>query len=155
MEKSPTYTGKNHFIIVGWNERVRSILAHFSDSSVPNKIVLIDSTLNVNPMLSEYIYFIKGNPTHSQTLVKANIKHATKILVTADPHRPEEQADMHSLLTLLTIKGQNPSIYSIVEILTSEQVVNAKHLRADKIIQRNQSIGRLMYDRLFDKRKTC
>jgi voltage-gated potassium channel len=146
------YKGNNHFIIIGWNERVRTLFTYLEESLFLNEIVLIDNTLETPSVLSQYVYFIKGDPTDSQTLVKANIKYATTILITANAHQPEEEADLQSLISLIASKGQNPSIYSVVEILTSKQIVNARHAGADQIIHRSLPISRLMYDKLFSKK---
>ena len=41
-----------------------------------------------------------------------------KVLITADQHKTEEYADMNTIVTLVALQGLNPSIYSIVELLT-------------------------------------
>ena len=43
---------------------------------------------------------------------------AQKVLITADQHKTEEYADMNTIVTLVALQGLNPSIYSIVELLT-------------------------------------
>ena len=59
------------------------------------------------------------------------------MIITADQNKDEYQADMNTILTLLAVKGLNPQIESIVEILTYEQIANAKRAGADEIIQTN------------------
>ena len=59
------------------------------------------------------------------------------MIITADTNSGELQADMNSILTLLTVKGLNPDVETIVEILTNEQMANAKRAGADEIIQTN------------------
>lgn len=114
-------------------------------------MVLIDSTLEETHLLPDQIYFIKGDPQDLETLVKANIQQAEKVLITADPDQTEEHADINSILSLIACKGIKPSIYSVVEILTSKQIVNARHAGADQIIHRSLPISHLMYDKLFSK----
>lgn len=145
------YIGNNHFVIIGWNERVKNLLSCFGESLSLTKIVLIDSTLEETHLLPDHIYFIKGDPKDLETLVKANIQHAKKILITADPDQTEEHADINSILSLIACKGIKPSIYSIVEILTSKHSINAKHAGADYIIYRSLPISNRMYDKLFSK----
>ncbi|KRF53871.1 hypothetical protein COJ01_28280 [Priestia megaterium] len=145
------YKGNNHFVIIGWNERVKNLLSYLDDSLFLNKMVLIDNTLEETHLLPDHIYFIKGDPQDTETLVKANIKHATTLLITADPDQLEEEADLNSILSLIANRGQNPSIYSIVEILTPKHSVNAKHAGADQIIHRSLPIGNLMYDKMFNE----
>ena len=79
----------------------------------------------------------KDAPNLDKVLIKANIATAKKIIITADQNKDEHQADMNTILTLLAVKGLNPQIESIVEILTYEQIANAKRAGADEIIQTN------------------
>ncbi|MDF2052798.1 NAD-binding protein [Priestia megaterium] len=134
------YIGNNHLVIIGWNERVKNLLSCFGESLSLTKIVLIDSTLEETHLLPDHIYFIKGDPQDPE-----------KILITADPDQAEEHADINSILSLIACKGIKPSIYSIVEILTSKHRVNAKHAGADQIIYRSLPISHLMCDKLFSK----
>lgn len=145
------YIGNNHLVIIGWNERVKNFLFCFGESLSLTKMVLIDSTLEETHLLPDQIYFIKGDPQDPETLVKANIQQAEKVLITADPDQTEEHADINSILSLIACKGINPSIYSVVEILTSKQIVNARHAGADQIIHRSLPISHVMYDKLFSK----
>lgn len=145
------YIGNNHFVIIGWNERVKNFLFCFGEPLSLTKMVLIDSTLEETHLLPDQIYFIKGDPQDPETLVKANIQQAEKVLITADPDQTEEHADINSILSLIACKGIKPSIYSVVEILTSKQIVNARHAGADQIIHRSLPISHLMYDKLFSK----
>jgi voltage-gated potassium channel len=59
------------------------------------------------------------------------------VLITADQNKDELHADMNTVLTLLAIKGLNPDVHCVVEILTAEQLANAKRAGADEIIQSN------------------
>ncbi|MBQ4869402.1 NAD-binding protein [Priestia megaterium] len=145
------YIGNNHFVIIGWNERVKNLLSCFGEFLSLTKMVLIDSTLEETHLLPDHLYFIKGDPQDPETLVKANIQQAEKVLITADPDQKEEHADINSILSLIACKGMKPSIYSVVEILTSKQIVNARHAGADQIIHRSLPISHLMYDKLFSK----
>ncbi|HWO95204.1 MAG TPA: potassium channel family protein [Bacillus sp. (in: firmicutes)] len=143
------YSRKGHIIIIGWNERVRTILHHYANEEIKEEIVLIDESLKEKPLISPGLYFIKGNPTHAPTLRKANMSEASKILITADQFKSEEYADMQTILTLVAIRGISPSIYTIAEILTYDQKENARHAGADKIICTNHLTGETMYKQLF------
>ena len=83
------------------------------------------------------VHFIQGRPNLDKVLIKANIATAKKVIITADQNKDEHQADMNTILTLLAVKGLNPQIESIVEILTYEQIANANRAGADEIIQTN------------------
>lgn len=132
------YRGSGHMAIVGWNERSREIISKLNDSGSPIEIVLIDETLEENPTESRYVHFIQGKPHVDETILKGNVPKAEMVLITSDHSHEELLADMNSILTLLTIKGLCPDVKCIVEILTPEQVVNAKRAGADQILQSNK-----------------
>ncbi|WP_458412065.1 potassium channel family protein [Schinkia sp. CFF1] len=135
QEGSAAYKGIEHMIIVGWNEKARNTIRHLLLINPNIHIVLIDDSLNENPMTNRNVYFVKGNSTKDETLKRANIEKAGTVLITADQHLDEHEADMHSILTLLAIKGLNPLIYCLVEILTHEQVNNAYRAGADELVE--------------------
>ncbi|HHW38487.1 MAG TPA: potassium channel protein [Bacillales bacterium] len=134
-EGSAAYKGKEHLIVVGWNERSKNTIQHLHFINPTLHIVLIDDSLTENPLADRNVYFIKGNTTKDETLKQANIEKAGTVLITADQNMNEHAADMQSILTLLAIKGLNPLIYCIVEILTQEQVNNARRAGADELIE--------------------
>jgi voltage-gated potassium channel len=136
---------KHHFIIVGWNERSREIIKSYVAVHPNHSIVLIDSTLKESPFTNgANVLFVRGSGASDSTLLKANIKEADLILLTADPTRTEYNADMHTILSIVAIKGIAPNIYCIAEILTSEQIINAKRAGADEVIQSNKLISSMM-----------
>ncbi|WP_338449255.1 potassium channel family protein [Niallia oryzisoli] len=138
LEGKAAFKGSDHYIIIGWNERTREIIHSLINKKNPVTIALIDETLKEHPVSSfRNVYFVQGRPNQDQVLHKANISMAKKVIITADPAKDELQADMHTILTLLAVKGLSPHIETIVEILTNEQIANANRAGADEIIQTN------------------
>ncbi|WIY60841.1 potassium channel protein [Bacillus arachidis] len=127
-----------HMIIVGWNERAKQVVSQMHVLEPKLDIVLIDETLSLLPKSFHHLEFIKGCPHHDQTLLKANVRTAQTILITADKEKNENLADTQSILNILTAKGLNPNIHCIAEILTSEQVQNASRAGATEIIEGNK-----------------
>lgn len=148
LEGKTKFKGKNHFIIVGWNERSREIIQKLIKSDILCSIVLIDGTLQSNPLSDYHVHFIQGRANVDEVLIKANIYEANKVLITADQHKDELQADMNTILTLLAIKGLNPNVPCTVEILTTEQVANAKRAGADEVVQSNMITSSVMMNGL-------
>lgn len=151
LEGNVMFKGKEHFVVVGWNERSRTILNKMLKKSSLGTIVLIDETLESNPYSNYHIHFIKGRASKDEILMKANIGEAKKVLITADQNKDELQADMNTILALLAIKGLNPTIPCMVEILTEEQAVNAKRAGADEVIQSNIISASVMLNCLHSK----
>ncbi|WP_160722340.1 potassium channel family protein [Bacillus sp. USDA818B3_A] len=145
------FKGEGHIIIIGWNERSKELIHKLTNANNQQMIVLIDETLNTNPVKSRFVHFIQGKGHVDDTIIKSDIQHAEKVLITADRGNDELQADMNSILTLLTIKGICAQVKCIIEILTAEQVVNAKRAGADEVIQSNKLTSVFMINSLHSK----
>ncbi|MGO4888999.1 potassium channel family protein [Anaerobacillus sp. MEB173] len=125
----------NHTIVVGWNERAKNTIIHLHQLHPDLQIVLIDESVQERPIDIKNVHFIRGNPTEDVTLQRANVRQAKTVLITADQRKSETEADTKSIIVLLAIKGLNPLIYSIVELLTPEQLKNCRRAGADEILQ--------------------
>ncbi|WP_433744011.1 potassium channel family protein [Falsibacillus pallidus] len=143
------YIGKKQTLIIGWNERSRDVINQLIQLKNEAQIVLIDDSLTENPFPGMHVHFIKGKPFYDHVLTKANAKSAELLLVTADQNTPEYQADMNTILTLIAVKGINPEVHSIVEILTAEHVLNAERAGADEIIQTNKQTSYVMMNSIL------
>jgi voltage-gated potassium channel len=151
VEGRAYFKGEDHIIIIGWNERSREIIYTLCRQPHPVPINLIDETLEKNPISYRNVHFIKGRPNQDEVLKRANIAKAKKVIITADANKGELHADMHSILTLLAVKGLNPQVQCIVEILTEEQVANASRAGADEIIQTNILTSFVMLESIFSQ----
>lgn len=148
IEGKVDFKGKKHIVLIGWNERTRELLQSLSNGLKYYHITLIDETLKSHPLPAKNVHFIQGRPHLDETLKKANILEAEKVIITADQSKDELQADMGTILTLIAIKGLNPQIQCIVEILTADQVANAQRAGANEIIQTNNIISFIMLNSL-------
>ncbi|OIJ13806.1 hypothetical protein BKP35_08480 [Anaerobacillus arseniciselenatis] len=124
-----------HFIIIGWNERSKNMIIHLQKLNPLLEIVLIDQTLKQCPLKNHQMHFIRGNPLQDDTLHRANIEKAHTAVITANLHGQEAESDAKSIITLLALKGLNPNLYTVVEILTPEQKNNCERAGADEIIE--------------------
>jgi len=141
-----------HFIVIGWNERTREMIEHIHHRNPNRPIVLIDSTLEKNPFERERnVYFLHGNAFSEEILKKANVKKADAVLITADAGKAEIDADMQTVLTIVAIKGLAPNTYCIAEILTKDQIVNAKRAGVDEVIPTNKFTSSLMLQSMTSK----
>ncbi|RSL31893.1 potassium channel protein [Salibacterium salarium] len=139
----------DHYIIVNWNERSRQFIEQIQRAYPTRSVILIDDTLSDSPFYnSNSLQFIKGNPSFQETLKQANIRKARALVITAGLEETEQSADAQSILTLLTAKHYCDDIYIAVELLTSEQLPNARHAGADEIIASNIISSLLMTESL-------
>lgn len=130
-----SFKKKGHYVVIGWNERAKNMILHLLQLNDRLDIVLIDQTMKQSPLNNNMLHFIRGNPLEDRTLKRANIEKATTVIITANLHGHEAEADSKSIITLLAIKGLNPNIYSVVEILTPEQKNNCLRAGADEIVE--------------------
>ncbi|WP_170289411.1 potassium channel family protein [Metabacillus lacus] len=132
-----TFKQKEHIIIVGWSQKTLEMIQTIRKLKPYKQIVLIDQTLEEAPLI-ENVYFVSGNPIEDEVLLKANISLADSVIITANQHKSEMDADMLSIMVLLAVKGLNAGIYVIIEVLTEQQSQNAKRAGADEIIKTYQ-----------------
>ncbi|WP_010176039.1 potassium channel family protein [Bacillus coahuilensis] len=149
LEGRRHFHGKKHVIIIGWNERAKELIDHLSSLDKSTIIMLVDATLERNPYNDHHIHFVRGVPYIDETLRKANIREADIAVITSDQNKNEIHADMSSVLTLLSIKGLNPNLYCVVEILTEQQVVNAKRAGADEVVQTNKQTSYVLLNSII------
>ena len=151
FEGKNMYKSKNHFIIVGWNERARNTIYAIMESKETYEIVLIDNSLKSNPLYKEGVHFIQGRPSEDHIWMKANIEQAQIVLITADANLKESEADRNTILSILSARGLNEKVLIHAEILTSEQSANAKRAGADHIIQTSNLAANEMVNCLYNK----
>ncbi|MFZ4450796.1 potassium channel family protein [Salibacterium aidingense] len=139
----------DHYIIVNWNERSRQFIDQIQRAYPERPILLIDNTLTESPFYNnKNLQFVKGNPTFQDVLKQSNIRNARAFIITAEVEGSEQTSDAQSILTLLTAKHYCEEVYTAVEILTSEQLPNARHAGADEIIASNMISSLLMTESL-------
>lgn len=143
------FNGVGHVIIVGWNERSRGIIEELHERNQRLQIVLIDESLIEHPLPLTNIHFIHGKATTDTVLLRANIGHADRVLITADLRQNEFQTDMFSILTLLAIKGLKKDLFCLVEILTVDQRENAWRAGADGLIETNRFASDYMLKKIM------
>ncbi|GAE36721.1 potassium channel family protein [Halalkalibacter akibai] len=148
-EGGVAFIGEGHVIIIGWNERSRHAIATIHEEKPQLKIVLIDDTLVELPKMYKGIHFVKGNSSEDSILKQANIGLASSVLITANQQGNEFNADARSVLTTLAIKAQNPDLYTIVELITRDQLENAYRAGADTCVISTSLTGNMLTSHLL------
>lgn len=151
LEGRTAFKGKDHVIIIGWNERTREVINQLTSLQSQCDIILVDETLQKNPYNNNHIHFVRGTPFRDVILKKVMLHKATIAIITADQNKDEITADMNSVLTLLAIKGNHPDLYTVVEILQKDQVANAERAGADEVIQTNMQTSYVMMNSIISQ----
>ncbi|SFB07640.1 Trk K+ transport system, NAD-binding component [Lentibacillus halodurans] len=136
---------KNHYIIVGWNQRSKQLISAITKRG--EEVLLIDSTLDKPPQDIPDSIIIHGDASNKDTLLKADIQQAKSVVVTSESAIGEKESDHYSILITITIKAINPDIPIFTEILTKNQMENARRAGA-YVIRLNELIGTLFFHEL-------
>jgi len=142
------FRGTNHFIFIGWNERTKQLIPIVTEKYPSKRIVLIDRSLRQIKYDQYPVHFIHGDATEDTTLINANIAEAHSVLITSDITKNERQADNHTIITTIAIRGNNREIPIIAEILSTVQIENALRAGATTIIRSNDFMSGLFFHEL-------
>ncbi|GGF32816.1 putative potassium channel protein YugO [Halobacillus andaensis] len=143
------FKGKEHIILIGWNERTRQLIEMMTENKCHEYIVLIDRTMKQLYENHSNVHFIHGDATMEETLDKANVKEAKTAIVTADPSKAEHAADQSVIHQVVSLKGHNSQLFIIAEVLTDKQKINAERAGADRVVRSNDFMSSLFYHELF------
>ncbi len=136
---------KNHLLICGWKPGFENILEGMllANPEIPaENIVMLNNAkhsdievIQANEKLKA-INFLRGDFTDEDTLLKAQIKSADRVMILAD--RSEQfstlETDSRTVLAVITIKNLNPRIYCVAEIIDSKFEKHLDLARCDEII---------------------
>lgn len=136
---------KNHIVIIGWNKKSEIMLNELVGDN-PDRKVIIVSEIERLTFETKNTYFVHGDPTLDETLIRANISEADIALIVADDKLKDNNgmADARSVLICLAIDKLNPKIHIIAEVLNEENVPHFERANVNDIIISNQMSSRVM-----------
>ncbi|QHS23108.1 potassium channel family protein [Virgibacillus sp. MSP4-1] len=143
------YKGKDHVVLIGWNERSRQLLNMINDFKPTEEVVLVDHSLSKSPKHHYHFHFVQGDASLDNTLKKANIPEARHVIITSDQSRPEKQADQLAILSTIAVRGVNPEVPISTEILTKNQIPNAERAGANTVIRSNDFMSTLFFHEVY------
>lgn len=143
------FKGRDHIILIGWNERTKQLVTLVHEKYPNLNIVIVDRTLKKLPIHHYPVHFIRGDVTEDAVIQRTNITEAKSVIISANVLQNEQQADNYTVLATLAIRGNNDSIPIISEILSTRQEENARRAGANTILRPNDFIGMLFYHELF------
>jgi voltage-gated potassium channel len=103
---------KDHIVVCGWNSTARDLMAELRGDEYKRKIVLL-ADVERNPG-GEGVYFVRGDATNAEDLERAGIDEASAAIVF--PVDGSDEADMHSILTIMAIKAVAPGVRTVSEV---------------------------------------
>ncbi|SDJ66711.1 potassium channel family protein [Salimicrobium halophilum] len=151
IEGDIVFSGKDHIIIIGWSKKAKFAVEEIMDTEKGVEIVIIDD-LKEAPLLKENIYYIRGDASKDDVLIKANVKKAKSVIVFArEGDFGNYMADGETLLTVSTIESIAPDVHTIAEIMDEAHIRNFKHASIDEFIISNETISTLAVRSAFRK----
>jgi voltage-gated potassium channel len=130
---------RDHIIICGWSKKAKEVILELLGEKKP---IVILANLDEKPIEDKLVYFVKGNPTKEEDLIRANIKEAKSVIILADDTVPSPDAT--SVLTVLAIETLNPNVYTCVELLDSNNIRHVKRARADEVVVSGEMSSKLL-----------
>ncbi|MCY9657846.1 potassium channel family protein [Paenibacillus chondroitinus] len=143
------YQGEQHFVIISWSKNAELAIQEILNTDTSTEVVLID-TLEKTPIVHNRVHYIRGIPTHMETLEMANMEKARSVFVFANEITEEHAmlrdpsfVDGKTLLIATTIERSYRNVHSIVEIKNSENMQNFQHVNVNEFILGSETISQL------------
>jgi voltage-gated potassium channel len=88
------------------------------------------------------VYFVRGDSTNSEDLQRAGIEEAAAAIVF--PLEQTNDADMHSILTVMAIESIAPGVRTVAEVINPAHVDHFQQAHADEILVTSRVASRLL-----------
>lgn len=142
---------KNHIIVCGWNDNVRTILNELFAEDSAAEVVLINQLPEdgVHDILSRHaddgIHYVRGDFINEEILTKANIAHAHAIIIVPDASGGMlPRSDEKTILAAFTIKAMNPKIRLYVHIVDTDSIPYLKKAHVDDYVVSDTHVGMML-----------
>jgi voltage-gated potassium channel len=108
---------KNHVLICGWGGRDSYIIDSIISESREQPVVVLDKELNEAPVQDPYVEFVKGDPSESEALQRANCDNANTVIIPLNWRIGDRGIrDSVNVLTMLAVESIDPKLYTCVEV---------------------------------------
>ncbi len=136
---------QNHIIICGWKDDMQEILLEILrdvDGLTSDTLVVISNIeservedLRGNDQLRE-LRFVRGDYFSENSLRRANVKTARKVLVLADEYETAatSELDSRTVMTVLAIKSMARDVYVVAELLDRKYESYLRQAMCEEII---------------------
>lgn len=121
---------RDHIVVCGWNRNAQELIEELEGDEFHAKVVLLHEAER-NPSRGK-VYFVNGDPSDPADLERADIHDAAAAIVFAGD--PSDEADMHSILTVMAIKATAPGVRVVVEVNAEKHVGHLMRAHADEVL---------------------
>ena len=131
---------KGHIIVCGWNTTARDLVDELRGDEYATKVVVL-ADVDKNPA-GDGVYFVRGDSTNEDDLARAGIEHAAAALVF--PRDASDEADMHSILTVLAIEHASPGVRTVAEVNNPRNEQHFRRADVDELLVTSKIASHLL-----------
>ena len=131
---------RDHIVVCGWNTTARDLIEELKGDEYRAKVVLLAET-GKNPA-GDAVYFVHGDTTSAADLQRAGIEEAAAAIVF--PDKPTDEADMHSILTIMAIKSIAPGVRTVSEVINPKHAEHFERAKVDELLVTSRVASRLL-----------
>jgi voltage-gated potassium channel len=131
---------RDHIIVCGWNQTARDLIDELRGDEYKSRVVVL-AEADKNPA-GEGVYFVNGDSTDTAALERAGIREARAALIF--PTSATNDADMHSILTIMAIESVAPQVRTVAEVNNPRHVDHFRRARADEVLVTSRLASRLL-----------
>ena len=131
---------KGHIIVCGWNTTARDLVDELRGDEYAAKVVVL-ADVDKNPA-GDGVYFVRGDSTNEDDLTRAGIEHAAAALVF--PRDASDEADMHSILTVLAIEHASPGVRTVAEVNNPRNEPHFRRADVDELLVTSKIASHLL-----------
>lgn len=127
---------EGHVVICGWNGRGSYLVRELTASERQIAVIAKERPNNLH---GENIFFVQGNPSERESLIKGGIEKAQGAIILGDPEFGND--DSHTILTGLAIEAIAPNVYTVMELHDPENERYARYAHVDDILYTDSLIA--------------
>ncbi len=131
---------RNHIVVCGWNTTARDLIGELRGDDYKAKVVVL-ADLEKNPA-GDDVYFVRGESTDEEDLKRAGIEEASAALIF--PRDSSDEADMHSILTVLAIEHAAPGVRTVAEVNNPKHEAHFRRADVDELLVTSKFASHLL-----------
>ena len=124
-----------HILVCGWNQRGQYLLREILSAGQQAALIAKERPADLSPD----VFFVQGNPSEREALIKGGIEKARSAIILGDPDFGDD--DSHSILTALAVENSAPNIYTVMELHNPENERYARYAHVDDILYSDSLIA--------------
>lgn len=131
---------RDHIVVCGWNATSRELIQELQGDEFTTKVVLIHDAERCPA--GNGVYYVRGDYTSADDLRRAGIEEAASAIVF--PADGSNEADMRSILAVLTIESLAPGVHTVAEVNNPAHVDHFTRAGVDEVLVTSRLASRLL-----------